>query len=157
MPRGESTDNEPYNSTDDGEHDEVERHEGVSETRSVDNLDIDPRPAGSKRVEAKERGVDQEEEERLVVSQANASRKPRAVVIHLQNAAAACRAVVGTIGFPGLALLAETKLAIALDGKRCRIVLASLARGKEAISVIVGGRTGIREDGCGITPVEHGV
>lgn len=38
-------------------------------------------------------------------------------VIHLQNASAACRAVVCAIRFPRLAFLAESYLAVGLDGE----------------------------------------
>lgn len=45
-------------------------------------------------------------------------------MVHLEDAAAAGRAVMRTIGFPGLAFLAEAQLAVGLDGER-----SSLRRG----------------------------
>jgi hypothetical protein len=50
-----------------------------------------------------------------------------------------------SVGFPRLALFAESNLAIALDGEGGRLGCAR--NGKETVAVIVRRRTGRREDG----------
>jgi hypothetical protein len=76
-------------------------------------------------------------------------------VVHLEHAAAAGRAVVGAVGLPGLALLAEAHLAVGLDGEgggqRGGVC------GQSAVAIVVGGAAGRGEDGCCVAPVEEKV
>lgn len=90
-----------------------------------------------------------------MVAQPNARREPGTVVVHLQNAAATCRAVVGAVRLPCLAFLAEAELAISFHGKGGRGSVFVCRQG--AIAAVIGGATGRCED-CGrICPVEESV
>lgn len=75
------------------------------------------------------------------------------MVVHLEHAAAARRAVVGAVGFTCLALFAEAHLAIGFDGK-CRGGSWRLVGRKSAVAGVV--RSGARrcEDGGSIGPIE---
>ena len=90
-----------------------------------------------------------------MVAKADAGRQPGTVVIHLEDAAAAGRAVVGAIGFSGLAFLAEAHLAVGFDGEGCG---GGRRVGWEgAVAVVVCRAAGGREDcGC-VAPVEQEV
>lgn len=90
-----------------------------------------------------------------MVSEPDAGGQPGAVVVHLQHAALASRAVVGAIGLACLAFLAEPELAIRLDGKGGGVGSGDGGQGR--IAHAVRGTTGIGEDGRGVAPVEHGV
>lgn len=67
-------------------------------------------------MDAKERCIDEEEEESLVVVEAKASGKPRTMVVHLQDTGAARGAMVGAIWLLELALFAVTILSIRFYG-----------------------------------------
>lgn len=66
---------------------------------------------------AEQSSIYEKEEEKFVIPQAHAGRQPRAVVIHLQNALPARRAVVRAIWFSSLAFLAEAQFARGFDRK----------------------------------------
>lgn len=90
-----------------------------------------------------------------MVAQPDARREPGAVVVHLEDTAAACRAVVGAVGLSGLTFLAEASLAVGFDSKGAR---GALFAGREgAVPAIVGGTTGRSENGGGVGPVEKSV
>lgn len=87
-----------------------------------------------------------------MVAQPDASREPGTVVVHLQDTATTCRAVVGTVRLPCLAFLAEAELAISFHGKGGRGSVFVCRQG--AVAAVVGSATGGCED-CGrICPVE---
>lgn len=91
-----------------------------------------------------------------MVAQTDASCQPRAVVVHLEHAAAACRAVVGTIRLARLTFLAEANLAVGFDGKGRGRTLG-IVSGEGTVSAVVGGTTWWGEDGSGVGPVEESV
>jgi len=80
-------------------------------------------------------------------------------MVHFQDAALACRAVMGAVGFLGLALVAEAQLSRrSLDGKRGVLYLPSFLRRQMTIAILdIQRRSGIGEDGGSIAPVEHEV
>lgn len=153
MPAGKGAHDNRDDSGHDGQHDVVDRHEGFNGGVLDGDLAIDPGGRGHKGAHAKQGRVDEEEQEGLVVAQADAGGEPGTVVIHLQHAPAAGRAVVGAIGLARLALFAETELAVGLDGKR-RGHGGGLGR-EGAVAIVVGGATRGGEDcGC-VAPVEQ--
>lgn len=54
-----------------------------------------------------------------MVAEADAGGEPGAVMVHLEDAAPAGRAVVRAVRFPSLALLTEPGLAVGFYGKGC--------------------------------------
>lgn len=90
-----------------------------------------------------------------MISKPDAGGEPRAVVIHLQHAALAGRAVVGAIGLACLAFLTKPKVSVRLDGERGRVRRRD--GGQRRVAHAICRATGIGEDGCGVAPVEHGV
>ena len=83
-----------------------------------------------------------------MVAKPDTRSQPGAVVVHLQHAAAAGRAVVGAVGLSCLALLAETYLAVGFYGKGGGI---GMNVGREGAVAIVVGRAARRgEDGDGV-------
>lgn len=153
MPAAEGTNHYSNDARYDSEHDVIYGHECLDVLRLRHQLRIYPRPRDGKAVKAEEGRVDEEQQEGLVVVQADASGKPRAVVIHLQNTSLARTAVMGAVGLPGLALLAEAQLAIRFDGERSRI--RGSRGGQRRVAMGVGGAAGIGEDGRRIAPVEQ--
>lgn len=156
MPRCEGAHHEPNNAAHHRQHDEVDGQQRIQIFRVVHHFGPEPRAANRKGVEGKDGGVNQKEDEGLVVAQPDTRRQPWAVVVHLEDASAACRAVVRAIWLASLALLAESKLAVALDCEgRCRAVLAAAACREKAVAVDIGRRPGIRKDGRRVGPVEQ--
>ena len=151
---GEGADDQADDAGDDAQHDEVDGHEGVDVGGLAEHLDPDPGARGGEAEPAEEGGVDEEEQEGLVVAQADARGQPGAVVVHLEHAAAAGRAVVGAVGLAGLALLAEAHLAVGLDREGRD---GGRVHGQGAIAIVVGGAAGRGEDGRGVAPIEHQV
>jgi len=102
-----------YDDSDDaGQHSEqdvVDGHERFGVLSVTQDFAPDPGRRCRKTHPAEEGQICQEEDEGFVVTQANASREPWAVVVHLQDAALACGAVVGAVGLLGLALVAEAQ------------------------------------------------
>ena len=90
-----------------------------------------------------------------MVAKPDARGQPGAVVVHFQHAAAAGRAVMGAVGLPCLALLAETHLAVGFYSEGGDI---GMDVGREsAIAIIVGRAARRGEDGDGVRPVEKEV
>lgn len=71
--------------------------------------------------DAEDGGVDQEEEECLVVVEAETVGEPGAVVVHLQDTGATGGTVVGSVGFVTLAFFAEAGLTGGFDRYRGRL------------------------------------
>lgn len=90
-----------------------------------------------------------------MVAQADAGREPGAMVVHLEHAATARRAVVGAVRLACLTFLAEAHLAIGFHGER-RGGARSLVGRERAVTRVVCGGTRRGEDGGGVGPVEHG-
>ena len=154
MPGGEGTHDEADDARQHGQQDEVDGHEGVDVLGLLEDLRVDPGPGHGAGVEAEQRHVDQAQQEGLVVAQPDARRQPRAVVVHLQHAPPARRAVVGAVGLPGLALLAEPQVAVRLDGEGGGVGRLDVG-GQRRIAGVVGRAARAREDGRGVAPVEH--
>lgn len=79
------------------------------------------------------------------------------MVVHLEHTAPACRAVVGAIGFLGLALIAEPHSSVRrLDCERCILHLTSFLRRQVTVSMVeIQRRARIGEySGC-VAPIEH--
>ena len=157
VPACEDADDETNDTTHDSKHNEVNRQQRVEVLRVIQHFGPHPCPANGKGVKAEERSVDQEEQESLVVPEADASGEPRAMVVHLEHAAAARRAVVRAVGLAGLALLAEPDFAIAFNSEGGRLGRLLLGRREKAVAIVVGGRAGGSEDGGGIGPVEKDI
>lgn len=79
------------------------------------------------------------------------------MVIHLEHTTAACRTVVGTIGFLGLALVAESHTSVgSFDCERGVLHLAPFLRRQMTIAIVeVERRARIGKYGGRVTPVEH--
>lgn len=155
MPRCKGSDNKPNNAAHDCQHDEVDGQQRIKIFGVVHDFRPEPRAADGKGVKGKDGGVDQEQDKGLVVAQPEARRQPRAVMVHLEHASAACRAVVRAVRLAGLAFLAESNFSIALDCEGCRhATLAAAARREKAVAIVVRRRTGIRKDGRRVGPVE---
>ena len=81
-------------------------------------------------------------------------------MVHFQDAALACRAVVRAIGLLGLALVAEAHTAVRrLDGEGGVLDAdAFFLLGQIAVAIfVVERRPGVGEDGGGVAPVEQAV
>lgn len=117
MPPAESGKDDTDDPGYDGKHDIVDGHEGFDVGRIAHNLLPYPRPRSGKADPAEDRSIGEKQQKGLVVAQANAGCKPWAVVVHFQDAAAACRAVMSAVRLSCLALLAKSEFAIGLDGK----------------------------------------
>lgn len=111
MPACESGEDESDDATENGEKD------GVHYSHSFFHLglfcDFHPYPPGTdtKTRPTEDGRVNEEEQERLVVPQPGTSRQPGTVMIHLQNAFPARRAVMRTIRLDAAAFLAISRLA----------------------------------------------
>jgi hypothetical protein len=156
VPTAEGANDEPDDAGDDAQHDVVDGHQAL-DVGGVGGKDLLPHPGarGGEAEEAEEGGVDEEEQEGLVVVQADAGGQPGAVVVHLEHAAAAGRAVVGAVGLAGLALFAEAQFAVGLDGEG-----GGLGRDvgrQRAVAMVVGRAAGRVEDGSRVAPVEQEV
>ena len=92
-----------------------------------------------------------------MVAKADASGQPWTMMVHLEHAAAACRAVVGAIRLTSLAFLAEAYLTIALDSEGRSVIQVDLVRRKEPVAVIVGRRSGARKNSRRIAPIQEKV
>lgn len=155
VPPRKSADNDADDAGDDAQHDVVDGHEALDVGRVGEDLGPDPGARSEEAEEAEEGRVDEEEEEGLVVAQADTCRQPRAVVVHLEHAAAAGGAVVGAVGLAGLALFAEAQFAVGLNSER-----GGRGRGvcrECAVAIVVGGAAGRGKDGGGVAPVGHEV
>lgn len=77
-------------------------------------------------------------------------------MVHLQDAAPTCRAVVCSVGLPRLTFLAIPQLSIRLysEGRRAR---PALRRQRAVLALPARRASGIGEDGSRIAPVEHQV
>ena len=159
MPRGEARQDNADDAREHGQEDVVDGHEGIRDLGILQNLSPHPRRRGRKTEPTKEGRVDEEQEEGFVVAEADAGSQPRAVVVHLQHAALACRAVMGAVGFLGLALFAEAKVAgRGFDGEG-RVGVVALLLGRQVGVAVDGGqrRAWVGEDGGGVAPVEQEV
>lgn len=126
VPGRKGTDDDGNDATANGEHDKVDGHKRLHVLSVGEDLVPDPSTTNSKAVETEEGSIDEEEQEGLVVAQANAGGEPGAMVVHLEDAPTAGRAVVGAVGLAGLAFLAVAKLAVALDGEGCGMIRTGL-------------------------------
>lgn len=142
-----------------GEQNVVDGHEGLGVLVVAQDLSPDPCRRGGKAHPAEEGEVDQEQQEGLVVAQAHAGREPGAVVVHLQDTALACRAVVGAVRLVRLALVAEAHAAVGgLDSEGRVLQTPALLGGQIAVAIgVAEGRAGVGEDGGGVAPVEEAV
>ena len=52
-----------------------------------------------------------------MITQADAGGQPRTVMVHLEDTAAACAAVVGSVGLQGMAFLTEPHFAVRFNSK----------------------------------------
>lgn len=157
MPARESADNKTDYAADDGQHDVVDREQRVQILGIVHNLRPGPGSGHSEAIEAKDSRIDEEQQEGLVVPEPDTGGEPGAVVVHLEDAAAARGAVVRAVRLPSLAFLAEARLAVGLDGEGRGVVGAGLSGREEAVAVVVGRGAGVGEDGGGVGPVEEDV
>jgi len=157
MPRSESC----YDNSDDtrqnSEQDVVDRHEGLGVLPVTEDFAPDPGRRCRKTHPAEEGEICQEEDKGFVVAQANASREPRAVVVHLQDAALARGAVVGAVGLLGLALVAEAQFTGGcLDSEGRVLHLSSFLRRQMTVAILeIERRPGVGEYGGSVAPVEH--
>ena len=93
-----------------------------------------------------------------MVAQPDAGGEPGAMVVHLEDAPPAGRAVVCAVGLAGLAFLAETYLAVGLDGEGGRAGGRTGLVGRQgAISAVVGRAAGRGEHGRCVGPVQESV
>ena len=117
MPAGEAGEDKADDARDYGQHDVIHWHDALAVLAGGADLVVDPGGAEGEAEEAVDGGVEEEEEEGLVVAEADAGRQPRAVVVHLQDTSATGGAVVDPVGLRGVALLAEARGAGGLDGQ----------------------------------------
>lgn len=159
MPSRESCDDDTDNTREDSEQDVVDGHKGLCVCALAEDLAPYPCGRSGKAHPTEDAEVDEEEDKGLVVAEADTGSEPGTVVVHFQDAALAGGAVVGAIGFLGLALVAEAKFAgRGLYGKRRVLDVAAFLRGQVAVAILdVEGRAGISEDGGCVAPVEHEV
>lgn len=93
-----------------------------------------------------------------MVAQSDAGGEPGAMVVHLEDAPPAGRAVVSAVGLAGLAFLAEAYLPVGLDGKGGRAGgRTGFVGGQGAVPAIVGRAAGRREHGRCVGPVQESV
>lgn len=159
MPSGESGDDDANDAGQHGEEDVVDGHKGLCVFAVAEYLAPNPCSRCGKTYPTKDAQIYEEEDKGLVVAEANTGSEPGTVVVHFQNAALARGAMVGAIGFFGLALVAKAQFAgRGLDGKGCVVDLAALLRGQVAVAIFdVERGSGVGEDGGGVAPVEHEV
>lgn len=159
MPSSESGYYDSNDARKNSEQDVVHRHERLAVVAVVQDLRPDPSRRRRKGYPTEECQVDQEEEEGLVVVKPDACGQPRAMVVHLEHAPPAGGAVVGTVRFLCLTLLAEPNIAgRRLDCEGGILHAPSLLRRKLTIAICdVERRAGIGEYSGGIAPVEHHV
>lgn len=155
MPRGEGTNHYANNARYHCEHDVVHWHQGLHILRLSCQLGVHPSSGHGKGVQAEYGGVDEEQQKRLVVAQTDARSKPRAVMVHLQDAFATSATVVRAVGLASLAFLAEAHAAIGLDGEGGPG--GGCGRRKGRVATDIRGAAWAREDGGGIAPIEEGV
>lgn len=74
-----------------------------------------PSSTDSEPEQAEKRSINQEKQEGFVVAKTDAGSQPGAVVVHLEDASLAGRAMMGSVGLPSLAFLAVSNFAVALD------------------------------------------
>ena len=90
-----------------------------------------------------------------MVVQANASRQPWTMVVHLENASTTRGTVMRTVGLSSLAFFAKTQFAIGLDSEGGS--LRWCVGGQTGVAGRAGCASGVCEDGGGVAPVEHQV
>lgn len=93
-----------------------------------------------------------------MVAQSDAGGEPGAMVIHLEDAPPAGRAVVRAVGLAGLAFLAEAYLPVGLDREGGRAGGRTGLVGRQgAVPAIVGRASGRGEYGRCVGPVQESV
>lgn len=155
MPPAKSGKDNADDAGNDGKHNVIDGHERFDVGGVAHDLLPYPRPRTGKADPTEYRSIGEEQQKGFVVAQANAGCKPWAVMVHFQNAAATCRAVMGAVGLPCLTLFAKPKFAIGLDckGGRSRGCLCREC----TVAVLVGGAPRGSKDSICIAPVEKEV
>lgn len=93
-----------------------------------------------------------------MVAQSDAGGEPGAMVVHLEDAPPAGRAMVRAVGLAGLAFLAEANLAVGLDGEGGRAGgRTGLVGGQGAVPAVVGRAARSGEYGLRVGPVQESV
>lgn len=93
-----------------------------------------------------------------MIAQSDAGGEPGAMVVHLEDAPPAGRAMVRAVGFTGLAFLAEANLPVGLDGEGGRVGgRTRLVGGQGAVTAVVGRAARRREHGRSVGPVQESV
>lgn len=159
MPPSKPSYHDANNSREYGEQDVVDGHKRLGVLAITEDLTVHPRGRRCETNPAEEGQVDEKQYEHLVVSQADTGGEPRAVMVHFQDTALACRAVVSAVRLPGLALVTEPDVARrSLDGEGCILHTSSFLCGQVTVAIVeVQGRARISEDGGCVAPIKHKV
>jgi hypothetical protein len=155
MPTSKPSQNQPNNSRYHGQHDIIDGHQRLCIFSIIQYLPVDPNARNTEAEEAEQRCVYQEQEEGFVVPQSHTRRKPRAMMIHLQHAGPAGRAMMSAIWFPRLAFLAISQLPIRFDGevRSNRWCLC----GQGAVAIMARRRSWTRKHSSRVRPVQEDV
>ena len=156
VPRREATQGEGEDAADDGQHQIVDRHETIVVLSVAEDLAVQPAHGHGEAHEAEERGVDEEQHERLVVPQAETGRQPRAVMVHLQHASSARRTMMRSVRLASLAFLAVAHPTARLDRQRGAL-LGLMGRQIAVATIARGGRAGVSEHRHRVRPAQEDV
>lgn len=108
MPSRKSCQDQSNDTGYDSQHHIVDRHQAFRVLALIQYLPPYPGRGHSEAHETEDRGIYEEQKERLIVVQPNTRSQPWAMMIHLQHTCSAGRAMMCAIRFPRLAFLAES-------------------------------------------------
>ena len=107
----------------------------------------EPISAASETDPAENAGIDEKEQEGLVIMQAQTGGKPGTVVVHFEDTALAGAAMVRAVRFGGVALFAEARRAARGDGDGLDGGRGGVRKSGRAIGFVVEVGLGSRQDG----------